>query len=177
MRVIWAPTALFLFLLQPHVVAGSTEVKLPPESSCKTFDYSTWEYMEYMEYNPFPDHVTSHWCCKDEHCVGTEGSQACPELRVPLESTCHGKCYSAIQKIYGESPIYGDEHDFYDYHFVPACENSTICVDSFNMCNGTHQCQDKGDLSWCKQPERKQEECPTHFFPIDTFIRILTVVI
>ena len=86
------------------------------------------------------------WCCPTEHCPEAGNRETCPETPIPLTKSCAGKCY----------------HDS-DYTLVTACKNSTICLKNWELCLGTHQCEDRGDLNWCRQPDRKLEECPdTH---------------
>ena len=91
-------------------------------------------------------HDRNSWCCARKHCTGAEYGEPCPEIPIPLTHSCKGECY----------------HD-HEYTFVSACENSTICLKDWELCLGTHQCEDRGDLNWCRQPNRKLEECPvTH---------------
>ena len=154
MRGTWAFLALVPpFLWQLGCRGSQTQPRPLPEDTCKTWDWLVPVMVQ--EGSPtgeFRLGLTqgTHWCCTNDNCSETKDNKTCPEIRVPLENTCNGECYSLN-----------------DHYFVTPCENSTVCAEGFNMCNGTHQCQDKGDLTWCKQPERQQEECRSDVYEGD----------
>ena len=65
------------------------------------------------------DQQKRYWCCTGEHCSDAENENGmCPEVPVLLANSCNGKCY----------------HD-YDFTFVAACENSTICLENLDLCS------------------------------------------
>ena len=89
----------------------------------------------------------------------TEGVKCREGVPVKIHQSCSGRCNYEPNHLY-RGPL----------STVPACKDTSECVKevgfpvegkvTMNVCTGQFRCKDKGDLEWCKSPERKSEKCP-----------------
>ena len=144
------------------------------------------------------NHDDTKWCCGGTKCTsGTcskwmrgykEGSDPyyCTEwspaicttgVALNLNQVCNGSC--------NENVLDDKRNSMSSRSFVAACNNDNICVkegEGFThslgtyrptICTGDSSCE--GELDWCREEKREEEECPTNLFGRNLFTRCLRI--
>ena len=81
---------------------------------------------------------------------------------ISLTEMCDGHChFNARKSIKRQNIQQVDTSELESIRsYAKACgESSTRCVPEMDLCNGKVMCDNRNDLKWCKDSQRKREDC------------------
>ena len=112
------------------------------------------------------------WCCSNMPCHFTDPSSfdeaTCHGTVISLTEMCDGHCnFNARKSMKRQNIHQRDTSEQLDTSYLEsirsyakACgESSTRCVPERDLCNGKVMCDNRNDLKWCKDSQRKTEDC------------------
>ena len=170
---------LLLLLLLPHSTQGMDGCNGRSQWRCG--DHCISEEEQCTCGNETFSHEDLKWCCKGVNCTGGSCSkrdrwERCVKWSPGICSS--GVALSLSQSCDGQCNYFSNDRDrnhLTSRSTIGACNNKSMCVkegehshDDYKptICTGNPGCE--GELSWCSDEARKEEECP------DGFVRCLS---